>query len=58
MLLLREAYGNRAASHGYVRYCDRTFAVELDAGLEARVREAVAAIRSGSELRSSIAAIG
>ena len=47
MIALRSTHGDRAASHGYVRYAERSFRVELTPRLEARVREIVAAVRAG-----------
>ena len=48
LLLVRATYGaDRAASYGYVRYAARTFRVELNAALEARVQAIVAAVRGG-----------
>lgn len=48
LLALRATYGaERAAAHGYVRYAERTFRVELTAALEGRVRAIVAAVRAG-----------
>ena len=45
VLLLRAAYGERAARFGYVRYSTGTFRIELTSELERRVRGIVAAIR-------------
>jgi len=47
VLLLRATHGARAASHGYVRYAERSFRVELTPRLEERVRQIVAAVRVG-----------
>jgi len=47
MIALRSTHGERAARHGYVRYAERTFRVELSERLEARVRAIVAAVRAG-----------
>jgi CRISPR-associated exonuclease Cas4 len=49
LLALRATHGARAARHGYVRYAERSFRVELTTALEARVREIVAAVRAGRE---------
>jgi hypothetical protein len=47
LLLLRSLDPDRAAPFGYVRYATGTFRVDLTDRLEWRVREIVAAIRSG-----------
>jgi CRISPR/Cas system-associated exonuclease Cas4 (RecB family) len=49
LMLTRATFGERAASFGYVRYAEADFRVELTGTLERRLREVVAAIRSGRE---------